>query len=296
MNLQQLNYLSVLAQTQNYTQAAEILCITQPTLSYSITNLEKELGVKLFEKQGRHVKLTAEGKLFNDRTLKALQILHTSVEEAKKHKNVNNIVKISAIRPLFHSWLPTTIKNFINTFNNQSIEPVIEFTDSGGYSINILQNLQAENCDIAFCSKIDNYPAIEYFPIMEQKFVLITPLDHPLANKESINLVDTLSYNYITFALNSGLSVEVTRLFSLCGKIPTSAYAVEEDESVAGMVAAGFGIGIVPEMPVLKTMPVSIIPIDFPESRRLLYMATMKQHYQNPMSRAFIDFVKQSIT
>lgn len=293
MNLQQLTYLSVLAQTQNYTQAAKILSITQSTLSHSMSNLEEELGIKLFEQQGRTIVLTNAGKLFNEGALKSLQILHTTIEETQKHKDEKNMITLGAIRPLFHHWLPGVLKNFLTSFSDES-KPVIAFNKSGGFSTSILKSLQEEECDIAFCSKIDSSSAIDYFPILEQHFVLITPANHPLSQKKSVDLVETLPYDQITFSITSGLSFETTRLFSLSGGSPKSAYAVEEDESVAGMVAAGFGIAIVPEMPILQTMPISVIPIRFPESRRLLYMATLKQHYQNPASQALIDFVKKS--
>lgn len=292
MNLQQLKYLSVLAQTQNYTQAAKILSITQPTLSHSMASLESELGIQLFERQGRNVVLTKAGRLFNEGALNTLQMLHTTVEETQKFKDEKDQIILSAVRPLFHAWLPQVLKKFLESYPNPTTRPNFTFEKSGGFSPKILASLQTEHCDIAFCSKIDAYSEIDYYPILEQKFVLITPSDHPLAQRESIDLVDTLPYDQITFSVNSGLNFETTRLFSLCGGAPKSVYAVEEDEAVAGLVAAGFGIAVVPEMPVLETMPVAAIPIRFPESRRLLYMATLKRHYQNPSSQALIDFVK----
>lgn len=294
MNLQQLEYLSVLAEIQNYTRAAEILHVTQPTLSYSMNNLEKELGVKLFEKHGRNVTLTDKGALFNKGTTKALQTLNNTVEKLEREQNEDNIVKISSLRTLFYSWLPNTIKEFTESLAADEFQPNFKFANSGGYSENILNNLRAGNCDIAFCSKVNNHPDIEYFPIVEQNLVLITPLDHPLAEFKSIDLVDTLKYKQITFAPTSGLSSELEQLFSLCGGMPKSAYEVEEDEAVAGMVSAGFGIGVVPYMYILKSLPVSIIPIKFPEWHRLIYMATLKGHYQTTASQTFIKFIKQN--
>lgn len=294
MNLQQLKYLSVLAQTQNYTQAAKILHITQPTLSYSITNLEKELGTKLFSKKGRNISLTEEGNIFNAGAIKALQILNATTEQLKNKQNKNETITIASLRILFRSWLPTTIKDFLDSLPENQIPPTIKFTNSAGYSAGILDNLSSENCDIAFCSKINEHPDFDYFPIVEQKLVLITPPNHPLARQESIDLIDTLKYKQITFAPTTGLSTELTKLFSLCGGVPESAYTVEEDEAVAGMVAAGFGIGIVPEMNILKQLPIAVIPIRFPQWHRLIYMVTLKNHYQNPASRKFIQFIKES--
>ena len=64
MNLNHLQYFRVLAKLEHYTQAAEQLSITQPSLSHAISTLEKELGTYLFEKQGRNVRLTKYGRVF----------------------------------------------------------------------------------------------------------------------------------------------------------------------------------------------------------------------------------------
>ena len=64
MNLSQLYYFRKLAQLQHYTKAAKELYITQPSLSDSISSLEQELGLSLFQKEGRNVKLTKYGKEF----------------------------------------------------------------------------------------------------------------------------------------------------------------------------------------------------------------------------------------
>jgi DNA-binding transcriptional LysR family regulator len=64
MNLNQLQYFVTLAQLEHYTNAAEQLRITQPTLSLAIRSLEEEMGTKLFEKKGRNVVLTKYGRFF----------------------------------------------------------------------------------------------------------------------------------------------------------------------------------------------------------------------------------------
>ncbi len=74
MTLQQLNYFRVLAKIQHYTKAADILLIAQPSLSYSMSQLEKELNVELFERHGRKVKLSYSGEQFLKYVEKALDI------------------------------------------------------------------------------------------------------------------------------------------------------------------------------------------------------------------------------
>ena len=70
-------------------------------------------------------------------------------------------------------------------------------------------------------------------------------------------------------------------------RLPQIAYSMEEDQGVAGLVGAGFGIAVVPKMPILSYMPVSIIEIEKPSWERLFYMATLKNVYQAPVIIGF---------
>lgn len=77
MNLNTLYYFKVLAQLQHYSQAAELLYISQPSLSHAISALEKDLGVPLFQKKGRNVELTKYGKIFSSYIQRDLMKLKT---------------------------------------------------------------------------------------------------------------------------------------------------------------------------------------------------------------------------
>lgn len=81
MNLYHLRYFATLAHLEHYTKAAEILSITQPSLSHAIASLEKELGVKLFEKEGRNVVLTKCGQAFLIDVEQALDMIDSSVNK-----------------------------------------------------------------------------------------------------------------------------------------------------------------------------------------------------------------------
>ena len=86
MNLSHLHYFRELARVQHYTKAAHNLFISQPTLSHSIASLEEELGVKLFTKEGRTIKLTDEGALFAQYVEKSLDALEDGIGELEKRK------------------------------------------------------------------------------------------------------------------------------------------------------------------------------------------------------------------
>ena len=95
MNLNQLYYFKTLAKYEHYTKASEALFISQPSLTHSIKELEKELNTLLFTREGRNVKLSQEGKIFLKYVTQALDILDSGVEEIKQF-NENNKKTIGA--------------------------------------------------------------------------------------------------------------------------------------------------------------------------------------------------------
>ena len=175
MNLRQLRYLAVLAQTQNYTKAAKILHITQPTLSYGIKHLEQELAIELFKKEGRNVKLTENGQIFSENIQNVLYLLDHAVEEVKKEKSEGDTVKIASLRTISRRWLPRIISNFYQSGVPRPQKVDFEFAAGHGYSQEMIKALREEKIDICFCSKVDSMNDITYFPVVRQEIVLITP-------------------------------------------------------------------------------------------------------------------------
>lgn len=101
MNLKQLYYFKRLSETEHYTEAASSLCITQPSLSHAISELEKELGVALFARQGRNVKITQNGKRFLPYVEDALASLENGRMILQK---MALRIKRIFVSPLFTRW------------------------------------------------------------------------------------------------------------------------------------------------------------------------------------------------
>ncbi len=291
MNLYHLRYFATLAHLEHYTKAAEILSITQPSLSHAISSLEKELGVKLFEKDGRNVVLTKCGQAFLVDVEQALNMLDSSVNKLQMTGFGEGRIDIAELRVLSSTVVPNFVKGFLDSSSNKKID--FHFHSSTGLTFDIIQGLKERKYDIAFCSKMDNEPLIEFTPVAKQEVVLIVPKGHPLEDRTSIDLKDSLAYPHIVFSKRSGLRQVIDKLFEKCGGYPEIAYSMEEDQGVAGLVGAGFGIAVVPKMPILSYMPVSIIEIATPSWERLFYMATLKNVYQAPVVMNFKKYVTE---
>ena len=220
----------------------------------------------------------------------SLITLDKSIADIKSFNQQKAVIRVASLRTLSIKWLPDMAQRFLQATQNSAIR--FQFNTDTGLSPDILNGLRTKQYDVAFCSKLDNYSDLDFFPVAEQTMVCITPTDHALANRSSINLTETLAYPQITFSERSGLHPIMTKLFNDCGGQPISAYSVEEDQAIAGLVANGFGIAVVPNMSILQTMPVKIIPLSFPNWQRILYMAALKTATPQPAVNQFINFVR----
>ncbi len=291
MNLYHLRYFVTLAKLEHYTKAAELLAITQPSLSHAISSLEKELGVKLFEKEGRNVVLTKCGQAFLEDVTKSLDILDSSINKLQMTGTGEGRIDIAQLRAVSSLIVPKLVRGFLDEHSDKHID--FRFHNSTGLTMDMIQGLKDRRYDVAFCSYVEQEPTIEFIPIAKQELVLIVPEGHPLESRDSIDLKETLQYPQVGFSTRSGLHRVIKKLFEKCGGHPEVVCSVEEDEAVAGLVGAGFGVAVVPRMPILDYMPVKPIQIAKPSLERNFYMATLKNVYQAPVIQAFKTYVAE---
>ena len=289
MNLKHLEYFRVLAKLEHYTLAAEQLSIAQPSLTYAISELEKELGVFLFEKSGRNIRLTKYGSIFLQYVNKSLN----SLDEGQRIINdlvspSKGTIDLSFIYTLGSRFVPTMVKNFLSMEKHKDIS----FSFSQGTTQNIIEGLKSDKYDLAFCSYIEDEPNIDFIPLVKQNLVLVVPSGHPLASCTSIDLRDTEPFPFVSFDKGSGLRRLSDRLFKEVDITPNIAFEVEEDSAAIGLVSMNYGIALLPDIWMLKHFDVRVLPITNPPYERFIYLATVKNKYLSPVVHLFRDFAK----
>lgn len=284
-----LRYFVKLAKLEHYTRAAEELMITQPSLSHAIATLEQELGVALFEKVGRNIQLTKYGKAFLTGVEASLQQLDASVNSLKMTGSGEGTIELGFVRALGIDFVPRMVESFLMENPGKNIH--FNLSTGSGLSKDLLAGLKAQQYDMVMCSRIDREPDIEFVPIATQDLVVIVPEGHELADRDSIKIQETILYPQVIFKKKSGLRYIVDDIFDEIGAYPEVTYEVEEDQVVAGFVAHGFGIAIVPYMHILEHMPVKTLQIESPRWERYFYIAALKDAYRAPVVEKFRRFV-----
>lgn len=287
MNLLHLRYFVELAATQHYTRAAERLCITQPSLSHAIAQLEAELGVALFEKSGRGTVLTPYGRQFLACTQQTLATLDAGVEEMRRIGQGEGLIRLGLLRPLGIDFVPRLAADFLK----ENPEKNIAFSFRTGVTGELLDGLSARQFDLVFASQPSAERKLVSVPVSQQDLVLIVPKGHPLAAQHVIDLADTLDFPQVCFCKGSGMRDIVDALFRKIGALPKIAYETQEDQVVAGLVAHGFGIAVVPYMDLLLKLDVHILQIARPAWERKFCMIHDGAAYLSPAAQAFRAFV-----
>lgn len=288
MNLNYIYYFSVLAKTQHYTKAANILNITQPSLSHAIDEIEKELGCLLFEKDGRNIKLTKYGKLLESHVETGLKELEAGQREIQYLMSPNEgLIKLAFIYTLGYSFVPNALKNFHTIPANKQIN----FSLKQGNTTEILDGLENEKYDLCFSSYQSNRNNICFVPIMIEELVVVVYDGHPLSEKKEVDLSELVDENLIYYSKTSGLRPFIDKLLSDNNIKPNIKFEVEEDSAVLGLVNIKYGIAIVPNIPIIDNFNVKKLKIKNKQDPRYIYMATIKNRFEAPAISKFINFI-----
>ncbi|WP_068674223.1 LysR family transcriptional regulator [Oceanobacillus sp. Castelsardo] len=289
MNLKHLEYFRLLAEVKHYTLAAEQLSIAQPSLTYAISELEKELGVYLFERNGRNIRLTKYGYIFLeyvDQSLKTLEEGKRTLDDLISPNKGK--IDLSFIYTLGSKFVPIMVKNFLRHEKHQDIS----FSFSQGTTQSLIEGLKSDKYDLAFCSYVEQEQEVDFIPLFKQELVLVVPSNHPLADYTSIDLKETEPYPFVSFNKKSGLRGIVDLLFKEARIYPKIAYEVEEDSAAVGLVSMDYGIALMPNIWMLKHFDVKVLSIINPPYERVIYMASIKNRYVSPVVHLFKDFAK----
>ena len=168
----------------------------------------------------------------------------------------------------------TLVPDLMRDFQAQTdLDVRFQLRSENGFSASLLKAVEEKRLDFCFTSSPGNAAVFESFSFHRKPFVVITPLGHPLSSRQSVALQDTLPYPQICFASCSGLRKNVDALFSQIHAAPTVAMETEEDAVIAGLVASGFGIAVLPDDPLFQSLPLTVLPLISPDPGRMAYLS-----------------------
>lgn len=293
MNLSQLYYFRKLAQLQHYTKAAKELYITQPSLSDSIASLEKELGIALFQKEGRNIRLTKHGQEFYTYVCASLNELEKGIAAAhEKAGSIGGVIDVGCIPTLCGDFLPKATNGYKQTRN-----PGITFNIYTAMSLPIIESVKDGTYDVGFCSKVDHEPDLEFIPILAQELVAIINHEHPLSafTGQAISFPELGKHKLVTYRKSIPIGGIVDKL--LKEHELTASFQFEDEISMGGYVSTNPVVGIAANTAFLRQFDsLDYLKLNIRADTRLVYMVYSKKNYQTKALESFIDYVKAKET
>lgn len=290
LSLSQLYNFKKLAETQHMTRAAKELYITQPTLSLSIKALEHELGVPLFFRDGRQIKLTKHGRDFYADVAGVLGDLDRSIAAVRAQGTVGcGSLSIGTIPTIQHDFLPELLQQF---WQEYGYDVKMGFTVE--FSLPLIRSLKAQEFDLIFASKADNEPNLCFVPMLTKRLILVVHEESAFADRDSVSLSELRGVPFASYAPDTPLGMEAKRLFEGVGIQPAIVY--DDEFMLTSVVVANHAMPGV----MLDTFAIErfdgvrkIVLADVPDAFHTIYLAYDKRIYRSQVVESFIETARR---
>ncbi|NLY81044.1 MAG: LysR family transcriptional regulator [Lysinibacillus sp.] len=288
MDINALIYFQTVAKYENMSRAAEELHLTQPALSKSISMLEEDLGVELFDRNGRSIKLNRYGKFLLERT----DIILREVERAKE--DLANLVSpnygevsLGFMHTLGLEVIPSLM------MEARKLLPHMRFQLTQSNSSVIMRKLEVGELDICLVSSLETSKDVHWEKLWEEELFLIVPKNHPLKDRERVKLSEFASDPFISIKKGNSLRKYVDEIFKREGYRLNVAFEGEEVHTIAGLVESGLGVSLIPQIKGLDQYEVGIIRVDAKDCKREIGLSYLNNRYMSGAVKQFIQFIRE---
>jgi DNA-binding transcriptional LysR family regulator len=299
MEMRHVRYFVAVAEELNFRRAAERLAMAQPPLSQQIRDLEAELGVTLFERSHRRVRLTPAGRVF----LADARELLANAERATQRVRRAGQGELGRLTIGYTSLLPCPL--FPEALRLYRVRfPEVEIVLRDLVTIEQMQQLHTNTLDISFAA----YAAFALTSleeeqlaqecIMREPLAAVVPARHHLVDAAPITLTALANESWIWFArpFDPSSYDHMMRLFEEAGFRPRVTQEVNQFQIVTGLIAAGLGVSLAPQSTAFLAND-DVAYVDFaPPPPTLEFSVVWRREDQSPFVRAFLEVVRSIAT
>ncbi|HKJ53459.1 MAG TPA: LysR substrate-binding domain-containing protein [Gammaproteobacteria bacterium] len=271
----------------SFTRAAEMLNITQPTLSGQVKELEERYGTRLFVRHGRRVELTEIGKTAFGIT----RLMFRYEEEVEQLLQSARALTSGQLRVGADS--PYIATPLLAQF--QRLYPGIQISIRYGNSAELTTWIESRRCDVAFLPNIPQEDDRLYsIPLAPGRLVVFVNRDHDWAERRSVTIDELVTQRIVLREKGSRTRSIFEEAVSRAGHTLGDVMEIGGREGVREAVAAGFGIGIVAENELLADSRLHALPVSNADLVHAEYVVCLKELRELRVNDAFLEMVRAS--
>ena len=288
MNLssRQLRAFLALAEQRSFTRAAAQTYLSQPAFSALIRSLEDGLEQRLFDRSTRHVELSAEGREFEIAARRILSEVDAALTGARDYaERRRGRVAVALLPSLAAGWLPPVLADFHAAY------PGIELDVADVLSEACIDRVRNGKADLAIAAIRVDTPELRAELFCSDRFHLVCPADHPLADAQPLRPRDVAKYPFIHLSRTSSV-----RQFLDAAVHPLQMKAlIEVDQlaTVTGMIRAGLGISVIPSLTLFHFQQPGLVthPLTWPGLTRRIYLVRRRDRGLSLAAQSFYETV-----
>jgi DNA-binding transcriptional LysR family regulator len=240
MLLSQVEAFLTVAERRSVSAAAQVLYVTQPALTTRIKNLERELGVELFVRTPRGMRLSAEGRAFRPHAQRAVQALAEGRELLRERREGRVGELLVGAAPALSTYvLPLVLRRFQASFPN------VHLIVRTGHSEEVLEQVLREQVQVGLVRELP-HPAVVSTPLYEDEIVLVVHQEHRFGEQRSIVVQELAAERLILFDRTSSYFVLTSAFFREAGVVPRGVMELDNVDATKKMVEHGLGIAFLP--------------------------------------------------
>lgn len=299
MELRQLRYFVAVARKRHFTLAARELNLAQPALSQQIQQLERELGVTLFERTSRRVRLTSAGEALFVRAEHILAEIEWAKMEMQEYTGLaRGRVVIGALQSLEAFRFPALLSRFHIRYpgieivlREEATERLLELLNTGQLDLTVIQIID------------DSWPleltasSVVTEKLLTEELTLVVAPNHPLAQRQHVTMEELRAEPFVLFKPGSGLRHTIIQRSLAAGFTPRILCESGELGTIRSLVAEGLGVSVLPrsvaEAPGKEVAIISLGP--FPPMRTIMLAWHANVHHV-PAATAFLSFIRNDIS
>lgn len=291
MELRQIQYFIEVAKLEHVTEASYALHVSQSAVSRQIFKLEAELGVDLFVHEGRKVKLTPIGRLFLEHMEQLMNVIEHAKQEISEYLDPERgTVRIGFPSSLASQLIPRVVTLFRERY------PAVHFQLQHGSYKELVDWVIRGDLNLAIIGPVPtSEQQVRSAILFEEKFVALLPAGHALARRPSVMLGDLKDDLFVLFPEGFILRDLVVEACAKVGFKPRVTFEGDDLDAIKGLVSAGLGLTVLPEIALGEHIPSSmvVIPIAGPQVTRDVGVIVPAGRELPPTERLFFDFLQQ---
>ncbi|MGH6625234.1 MAG: LysR family transcriptional regulator [Burkholderiaceae bacterium] len=286
LSVRDLEAFIALAQTQHFTRAAERCHLSQSAFSQRIRRLEDAAGLRLFERSTRQVALTPEGELFAEEVRRIEHDMRAAFANLQDlaQRRVGRVA-VAALPSVAAVWMPQVIARY------RVLNPLIEVELFDTLASTSLAMLREGRVDLAITAGGD-LREFETQVLRRERYFFVCRADHPLAGKRSLSLAQLAGQEMIQLARSSSVRQHLESLPEIQG-LRSSSLEVEHLATLAGLVAQGLGVTVVPELTLFHfgREGLRACPVRDASLRRPIVLARRKGKALSVAAQAMVELI-----